>query len=81
MARIYSFLLLCLELSSSTMLLGSFHAKATYLVWLPRANTSPLLLLKLIEVYASVLPTAPSQHMLDMDDSNGPYTYRKSPQP
>ncbi len=44
--------------SSSVMLLGSFHAKATYLVWLPRANISPFVLLKRMDVYARVLPTS-----------------------
>ena len=53
----YSFFSLDLGDSSSTILFGSFHARATYLVWLPRANISPLLLLKLIDVKANVLPT------------------------
>lgn len=56
--------------SSSTMLFGSFHASATYLVWLPRANTSPLLLLNLIDVYANVLPTARSLASQIAQDSN-----------
>lgn len=30
----------------------------TYLVWLPLAKTSPLVLANLIDVYARVLPTA-----------------------
>jgi hypothetical protein len=39
------------------MLFGSFHASATYLVWLPLANSSPLLFVKSMDVNASVLPT------------------------
>lgn len=45
-----------LGLSSSTMFFGSFHASATYLVWLPLANTSPFSVMNRTEVKASVFP-------------------------
>jgi hypothetical protein len=57
-ANLYGFFSSFFGESSSTMLFGSFHANATYLVWLPLANTSPLLLEKSMEVNAKVLPTA-----------------------
>jgi hypothetical protein len=51
--------------SSSTILLGSFHANATYFVWLPLAKRSPLLFVKFIDVKASVLPTTFNQRVCE----------------
>lgn len=50
--------------SSSVILFGSFQATATYFVWLPRATSSSLPFVNLIEVYARVLPTVHNQHTL-----------------
>lgn len=43
--------------SSSVMFSGLSHAMAMNLVWLPRATSSSLAFVNLIDVYASVLPT------------------------
>lgn len=74
----YSFFAGCGD-NCSVMFLGSFHARAINLVWLPRANTSSLLFLNWIDVKAIVLPTKLYISLVHVVIPRKIHTYHKTP--